>query len=325
MSSYQTAQIIHSRIRNLKYWVLNLIGSPVVVLLYHRVKSLPADVHSIAVSPENFRAHMEYLKQNFQIVRFEEDWSKLKAPAVAVTFDDGYADNALEALPILEEVGVPATFFVATGNIGTGNEFWWDELDRLALKESGYSLSFKLEDSQHGRAWSTATYQERSVMYWDLHRLAMKVSAERRMGWLRQVWEWAGQDRAVGEENRIMNQEELRILAQSRWATVGAHTVTHSPLSALSEEEQRSEIFSSKQQLERLLGREMTVFSYPFGKKADYDQKSIEICGEAGFLKVAAAFPGQAYSWTDPYQIPRHVVFNWDVKYFATRLKCLWI
>jgi peptidoglycan/xylan/chitin deacetylase (PgdA/CDA1 family) len=153
----------------------------------------------------------------------------------------------------------------------------------------------------------------------------MEVNAERRMGWFKQIREWAGQSSADGKENRILNQKELRILAQSRWATIGAHTVTHSPLSALSEEEQRDEIFSSKKQLEKLLGREITVFSYPFGKKTDYDQRSIRICGEAGFFRVAAAFPGQAYSWTDPYQIPRHVVFNWDVNYLATRLKGLWI
>jgi peptidoglycan/xylan/chitin deacetylase (PgdA/CDA1 family) len=153
----------------------------------------------------------------------------------------------------------------------------------------------------------------------------MNVNAERRKGWLRQVREWAGPGSAAGEENRILDQDELLTLAQSRWATVGAHTVSHSPLSALSEEEQRNEIISSKQQLEQILDSEVSVFSYPFGKLTDYNSTSITICREAGFCKVAAAFPGQAYRWTDPYQIPRHVVFNWDLDTFAMRLKCLWI
>jgi peptidoglycan/xylan/chitin deacetylase (PgdA/CDA1 family) len=55
---------------------------------------------------------MRHLKDTVPVVRFEEDWSKIKKPAVAtITFDDGYADNVLEALPIIEEVGVPVHLF----------------------------------------------------------------------------------------------------------------------------------------------------------------------------------------------------------------------
>src|ERR1700674_4950010 len=91
----------------------NFVDPPVVVLLYHRVTTIPSDPEMLAVSPDNFRAQTRYLKENFPIVRFEEDWTKARKPAVAITFDDGYADNVLEALPILEEVEVPATFFVS--------------------------------------------------------------------------------------------------------------------------------------------------------------------------------------------------------------------
>lgn len=321
----RSARIINSRLRNLQNWMFNLVDNPVVVLLYHRVTVMPSDFHSIAVSPDNFHAHMEYLKRNFQVVRFEEDWSKLRGPAIAVTFDDGYADNALEALPVLEDVGVPATFFISTGDIGTGNEFWWDELERMVLGASDCPPFFELEDCRHGRRWPTATPEEREAMYRDLHQLVMSINAEQRSEWLSRIREWAGLGRPTGGANRIVNQGELNTLARSEWVTIGAHTVTHSPLSVLSEEEQRHEIISSKKQMEKLLGREITVFSYPFGKRSDYDSTSVRICREAGFLKAAAAFPGQAYRWTDPYQIPRHVVFNWDLDTFTMRLKCLWI
>lgn len=113
--------------------LLNRVDPPVIVLLYHRVTTLVSDPEMLAVSPENFRAQMRHLKENHHLVRFEEDWSKAAKPAVAITFDDGYADNALEALPILDEVGVPATFFVSTGTIGTTREFWWHELERIIL------------------------------------------------------------------------------------------------------------------------------------------------------------------------------------------------
>src|SRR5581483_9499448 len=49
----------------------------------------------------------------------------LPARALAVTFDDGYADNAVAALPILARYGVPATFFIATDFVG-GGRMWND-------------------------------------------------------------------------------------------------------------------------------------------------------------------------------------------------------
>jgi peptidoglycan/xylan/chitin deacetylase (PgdA/CDA1 family) len=318
-------RIINGRLRNLRFGLFNLIGNPVVILLYHRVTVLSRDSHSIAVSPVNFRAQMEYLNRNYRIVRFEDNWSTLSGPAIVVTFDDGYADNALEALPILDEVGVPATFFISTGDMGSTNAFWWDELERLLLGEFVYPSCFVLKDPRHGKTWLTTDSCEREIMHRELHSLILTINAERRKGWLTQIREWAGQESPTGETDRILNLDELKNLASNQLVTIGAHTVSHTPLSAMTEEEQRHEIIQSRDELEKFLGRKISVFSYPFGKKSDYNETSTRICLEAGFTKVAAAFPGQVYRWTDHYQIPRHTIYNWDLETFATRLKCLWI
>jgi peptidoglycan/xylan/chitin deacetylase (PgdA/CDA1 family) len=118
-----------------------------------------------------------------------------------------------------------------------------------------------------------------------------------------------------------MTAEELRRLAGNRWVTIGAHTVSHASLAALSEQEQLEEIFSSKQQLEMILGREINVFSYPFGTRKDFDRTSVRLAREAGFVRAAANFPGQAHRWTDAYQIPRQLVRNWDENTFAQNLQ----
>jgi peptidoglycan/xylan/chitin deacetylase (PgdA/CDA1 family) len=123
----------------------------------------------------------------------------------------------------------------------------------------------------------------------------------------------------------LLTEKELKLLAASPWVTIGAHTVSHSRLAMLSEQDQRTEIFESKQYLEQLLGKVITVFSYPFGKKSDYDMTSVRLCREAGFLKAAGAFPGEAHRRSDPFQIPRHFVYNWDASALATYLKGRWI
>jgi peptidoglycan/xylan/chitin deacetylase (PgdA/CDA1 family) len=305
--------------------LLNALDPPVVVLLYHRVATLPSDPEMLAVSPGNFHAHMLFLKENFPVVKFDEDWAKVSKPAVAVTFDDGYSDNALEALPILEDVGVPATFFVSTGAIGTGREFWWHELERIILDEKSLPSNFTLNDGRFRKSWPTGTKRERQELYQELVRLMTDADAERRNNWLALIRDWAGRENEFGKvDHRAMSVEELRSLAASRWATIGAHTVSHLRLSSLPREVQREEITASKRKLEEWLGREVSTFSYPYGRRRHYTEETVALCREARFTKAAANFPGQAHRWTDPHQIPRHLVRDWPVEVFAEKLRGFW-
>jgi peptidoglycan/xylan/chitin deacetylase (PgdA/CDA1 family) len=322
------ARKLKSSVRSLLFGpchaLLNAIDPPVIVLVYHRVAALPADPEMLAVTPENFRAQMRFLKENATLVRFEEDWSRVSKPAVVVTFDDGYADNALQALPILEELEVPATFFVSTGQIGTNREYWWHELERIALEGRELPARFTLRDAKSAGSWTTTTGPERQVFYQEVVRFMNDADRAHREEWLDQIRSWAGVDAGDAGVNRSLTVEELRRLAQSPWVTIGAHTVSHSRLASLPRDAQREEIIASKRELEGWLGRKVPVFSYPFGRRCDYTGESIALCREAGFAKAAANFPGQAHRWTDPYQIPRHLVRDWTVAEFAARLRGFW-
>ena len=312
-------------VRVLRNVLFNLIDPPVLVLTYHRVTTLQSDPQFLAVTPQHFRAHLQFLKKRFPLVRFAEDWSNIKKPAVAITFDDGYADMALEALPVLEEEGVPATFFVSTGFIGKDKEFWWDEMERLVLGDWSFPEKFELKDDRFGKSWLTGTAAERHSLYEALLLLMKEVGSLRREQWLMQLRQWASSGEKWREFNRHLTVEELRCLGRSKWADVGAHTVTHTPLSSLSIAEQRKEIEESKRHLEAWLGREITLFSYPFGLRCDYTQETAALCRKAGFTKAAANFPGQCHRWTDPYQIPRLVVRNWPIEVFEKKLRRFWI
>jgi peptidoglycan/xylan/chitin deacetylase (PgdA/CDA1 family) len=304
--------------------LLNGIDPPVLVLLYHRVALLSGDPELLAVTPDNFRAQMRYLKETVPVVRFEEDWQKAPRPAVAITFDDGYADNLLAALPILEEVGLPATFFISTGTIGTDREFWWHELGRLILEQQGLPPSFTPRDDRCGRTWPTGSAGERQEFYHGMVRLLNDAPAAERDAWLVQLRSWAGVGTAAGASHRSLTVEELRLLAASSLVTVGAHTVTHTRLASLDAAAQQEEITSSKRQLERWLGRDVTVFSYPFGRRCDYRRETVALCRQAGFTRAAANFPGPVHRWTDPYQLPRHLVRDWPVALFAEKLRGFW-
>ena len=302
----------------------NAVDPPVVVLLYHRIAELRHDPELLAVTPDNFRSQLRHLKENFPVVRFEADWARIDRPAVAITFDDGYADNALAALPIIEEVGLPATFFITTGTIGSSREFWWHELQDLILERNQLPASFTLQDQRFGRTWPTESEQARGAFYSGIVRVLNEVDTPHRDRLLLQLRIWAGAEAEPSGLHRSLSVAELRHLAGGDGVTVGAHTVTHTRLSALSRDAQREEIMASKRQLEAWIDREVKVFSYPFGRRCEYDRHSIQLCREAGFTKAAANFPGQAHRWTDPYQIPRHLVRDWPVERFAEKLRGFW-
>ncbi len=100
--------------------------APVMVLFYHRI----ADDRANAWTARNamFARQIRWLKRHFELVSLAEAQRRVRAarndrPAVAITFDDGYADNCTRALPLLIDEGIPCTYFVATRHILTGMPF----------------------------------------------------------------------------------------------------------------------------------------------------------------------------------------------------------
>src|SRR3989344_9483177 len=95
---------------------------------YHKLADPQNDPHLLCVSPENFREQIKFLKENFRIVPLvqlvqEVRSKKLKNKTLTITFDDGYADNLHNALPVLQEHNIPATIFLTAGYIGSNKPF----------------------------------------------------------------------------------------------------------------------------------------------------------------------------------------------------------
>ncbi|MFT3915494.1 MAG: polysaccharide deacetylase family protein [Anaeromyxobacteraceae bacterium] len=128
-------------------WQRRRVGGVRVVLLsYHRAthdfgESAREGLASMFVSQETLRRHLEVAGRLREFVsladarRLLAEGSRATArDVVVVTFDDGYADNHHVALPLLTALGVPATFFLATGYVGTSHRFPHDRL-HAALHE----------------------------------------------------------------------------------------------------------------------------------------------------------------------------------------------
>ncbi len=298
----------------------------VLSLYYHRVNVLENDYNLLSVSPVRFRQQMLYLKQHYQIVRFEEDWNALDSDAVAITFDDGYLDNLQYAVPILEELEIPATIFVSTGTMEQDRELWWDELESLLLVGGSFTPFFALEDEEFGCRWDTSTWEYRKNCYKGIHYLMKNfITPEKRECWMRQLWEWRGQRRKARECNLTLSMDDCRILSKSAIVSVGAHTVSHPSLANLDRRNQEIEIRASIERLEHILQKKITLFSYPFGvPKTDFNEETVQICRECGIVKAASTEFALWNAKSDPYRIPRKVVRDWGVREFERKMQDYW-
>lgn len=280
------------------------------VLMYHRVAKEPCDTYGIVVSPEHFAEQMAYIAENFPVVRTEEDWSHIQEPSVAVTFDDGYADNFHNALPILEEYGIPATFFVSTEHLGTDELFWWDILEGMfrTCRQGGVCLG--------NRMFGSENLQE-------AHSFLRCLLPEERSAMLSEAMKH--QD-LPGDilRRRTLSIEELQQLSRSPLATIGVHTVTHSSLSHEPKSLQKYEIASSKARLEEIIGKKATVLSYPFG---DYNETTLAILKECDVKKAFTVTGGVDFD-KGKFEIPRNKVTDIDGKgmeKMLRRCRCLYV
>jgi peptidoglycan/xylan/chitin deacetylase (PgdA/CDA1 family) len=322
------ARSVRGAARRLVHAAMNPLDPPIVVLVYHRVTSLSHDPLGLAVRPERFREQMRFLAARARTVRFETIGAEARGPAVAVTFDDGYADNWTEALPILEESGVPATFFVTSGYVGGEREFWWDELDALIPAEGPlpetYTPPSPTSAAAGGAPPSVAiamrTAAERAAFRIKFQSTLRRLPPAPRESLLAALAAWSGRARSLRPEHRQLSVEEVGRLAARPLATIGSHGVSHTSFAALDPASRRAELETSKAALERWTGRAVTAFAYPFGERSDVLRDGAVEAAAAGYAVVALNQPGQARRGVDPRRIPRFVVRDWGVAEFERRL-----
>jgi len=291
------------------------VGPSAVVLTYHRVADLASDPQLLAVSCANFASQAEVLSKRFRVVPLAELVEGVRSRslvdgAIAITFDDGYADNLENAAPVLAAHGLPATVFVSSGYLGSDREFWWDDVERIVLAD------------ELGRHWNAleppSTTAQRE--YLDLMRVIHNAPAHEREATLSAARERFGIHPEARASHRPMTDDEAARLAAIPGIDIGGHTVDHEVLSALSPERQAETIASDRNALESVTRSAVATFSYPYGQRGDFTRETERMVAEAGYAGAVANYPGLVKTWTDPYRIPRFVVRDWDAPEFARRI-----
>lgn len=217
-------------------------------------------------------------------------------PVVAMTFDDGYADNVTRALPLLARHQARATFYLTAGLMEERRAPWWDE------------LAFAIEHANTPRLrWTCAgTALDLELAGPDAARHALRALVPRmRVAPAEQRARLDSLAAALGVTGRAPC--ELADWATARaWVEsgmeVGAHTLTHPFLSLLSEDEQAHEIGGSIDRIEQRLGVRPTGLAYPVG---DYDARTLRVVEAAGLAHAVTTRAGDVTAASPRFELLR--------------------
>ena len=313
-----------------------------MILVYHRVAETQADPWGLSVSPRHFAQQLQVLRAIANPISLQElihakSDGELPPRPVCITFDDGYADNLHNAKPALEAAQTPGTVFVTPGYLNVAEDLWWDELakiildpasrgDELSLNLQGYHYAYSfLVDERDGnpgsawRAWEEAP-GPREAAYLAIYGLLVNLSDADRGNALAQLRQGA-KPYADRQQHRCLTEQELRELAAGAWVEIGAHTLTHPVLAGLSAAEQQQEIEGSKRRLEALIGKRVTSFAYPYGKKNHYTRQTVRTVEASGFACACSNFGGLVTRTSDRFVLPRFQPMDWDGERFAAAVE----
>ncbi len=280
------------------------ISSRLSILIFHCVHAVPDPLFPFEPDARRFESLMRFVAATFRVMTLGEAIGHLERHALpprslVITFDDGYADNAEVALPILQRLGLRATFFVSTGFLD-GGRMWNDSVieclrssSRETIDLEGYGLgqqSLRTIDDRRNcidlllPRIKYLPLQDRTEAVLDLQRLCG-------------VRELPGDLMMSSDQVRWMHRAGMEL---------GAHTVNHPILKSLSAAEAEREIREGRNTLESILDAPVDVFAYPNGKPGqDYDSSHVGMVKKLGFRAAVSTAPGVGRVGDDLFQLPR--------------------
>jgi peptidoglycan/xylan/chitin deacetylase (PgdA/CDA1 family) len=241
-----------------------------------------------------------------QIAESHLTGEKLPDKSFAITFDDGFLNNLTVAAPVLEELSIPATFYLTSDFIDSNRMSWIDRIE------------WALEETRQGKLdlpWETGCEfesQDEKIDLLDEIRANVKVNAA-----------LSGDDIASGIQEQLglpqtsetddqldkkMNWTQVRKLASSPIFDVGGHTHTHAILALLPTEEMEQEIDLSIKLLQEKTGIVSRHYSYPEGMAHCYSPSVIETLKKRNIDICPTAIDGDNDIKTDLFHLRRVMV-----------------
>lgn len=275
------------------------------ILTFHRVAETPQDEFDPQAGLRIAPAFLDIVlacieREGFDIVTMDEALRRLAAAArgerprrfAVLSFDDGYRDTFIAALPILRRRRAPFIVHVTTGFADRSARLWWVELeesirrlDHVPWRSGDATFTLPATDA----AQKNSAFER---IYRDLRRM----DETRLLECVAYLAEQAGLDPANIAADLCMDWDELRRIAADPLCTIGAHTLTHPRLAVLDEDEARAELVDSRARIAARLGRRPDHVCYPVGDAGSAAAREFRLAREAGYASGVTTRPGVLFA-----------------------------
>lgn len=282
----------------------------VVILRYHSVLEVPAEFgdsigSGIIHERVAFEQQMTYLARTCQPLSMDEVLAflggrgpRLRRRAVAVTFDDGFADNLSVAAPILERWGVPGAIYIAVDYVA--GLPWYCRL-RYAFSRSPKAA---FVHPATGAAWAMATAAARREAFLDSSRRCAclpRSQIEAAIVELERELEAAFRpSRAI-----MLDWDQVRELLR-RGHTIGSHSLSHPNLAQVPIAEAKMQMEASRSELRARTCDAIRHFSYPSPiLEPHWSEATWAASADAGYETAVTCTPRAARADARALALPR--------------------
>ncbi|MBE0683509.1 MAG: polysaccharide deacetylase family protein [Anaerolineales bacterium] len=284
------------------------------VLNYHRIDDpnrhgFDSFKPNVSARREDFAQQMDYLMRWFKVVSIQEivRWldgkSILPSHAALITFDDGYADNFLNAYPILKERNLPAVVFLTSGHIQNDAPFYWDLVAYCFYHTPQDTIIFPDGHQEH---WNNKTEKDRVSS--NLIEKLKILPDDEKTAWIARLPELLNVSIQKGYfKSLMMNWDQIREMNKNG-IDFGGHTINHPILTRVSLRRAEDEIAGSRTRIEDELGKPILGFAYPNGGKADFNQEIEHLTANSGYRVAFTLLNGPTSfgeAMQNPYAIRR--------------------
>ena len=278
---------LKNRLSKTKYvkLILKFYKVDTVVICFHRVLddnnfiNQKRPDNNLVVSKSIFEKQIQYITKNFKPITIGNIFNdnSLTEKKIVITFDDGYKDNIVNALPILKKYNCPAIIYVTTGFLDNNNTAWWLKVWDIILNcKEIYFQKKKINLNnivEKKKAYLFFTKKFYNMNIRDINKSIDEINH------LKTVFD-------SNKTDDFISLSDLKKLNLDELIDIGCHTHMHQNLKILTQSDLYNEISTSKNILEESLNKKIKHFSIPFGTKKTYSSKVIKTLDKFGFETI---------------------------------------
>ena len=286
------------------------------ILMFHRIipDTNVKRVHnhlSLEITPEHLEKIINFfIKRNYCFLSIDQLSERFKSGIlpdkkfVVFTFDDGYKDNLEIAYPIFRKYEIPFTVYITTGIPNKTAILWWYILEDMLLNMDTVQFRWKERTYFYN---SRTSYEKEKAFELIQSFIHKNLSMDNYLELFGAVFKDFQSDLTMNSSILGMTWDEIRTLNNDSLVSIGAHTVNHFKLSALSKEDVRLEMLNSKIELEKQLGHPIKHFAYPYGKSHHASAREYKCSNDLGFNTATSTNIGNLFKENGQmlYSLPR--------------------